>query len=418
MRLINKIILIFLGVSFIVFLIGGMMTYQIIGNEIKKEEQWFLMERLRSTERFITKKQPKRPIIRDKVIILPHSKPIETDNIIFSDTIVYHSTLERPELHNKLEVGKKIEGRYYQITLYDIIIEQDDIIDGIVESLFKTYLILLALVLIMGWILSKKLLIPFERTLESIQGFDIKENEAIVLPKTGTKEFQRLNSFVENMSSKIRNDYQSLKEFSENASHEIQTPLSVAKGKLEILQDTQLDENQHLLVKEAQKSINNLSKLGNMLTLLAKIDNREFENMEEINCSNLLEDILEDYKELIHLKGLKLNVSIEDNVVIVTNTVLFEILVNNLLKNAVKHNLVSQGYISISLNNELMEIKNSGIPLKTDPDKLFDRFKKGNNKTNSLGLGLSIIRKICQVSNMGVEYKCLEEEHILRINFR
>ncbi len=418
MRLINKIILIFLGVSFIVFLIGGLVTYQIIGNEIKKEEQWFLMERLRSTEKYINRKQPNKPIIRDKVMIIPISEPIKTDNIIFSDTIVYHSTLERPELHNKLEVGKEIEGRYYKITLYDIIIEQDDIIDGIVESLFKTYLILLALVLLMGWILSKRLLIPFENTLKTIKNLDIKASEPVVLPKTGTKEFQRLNNFIENMSNKIRGDYQSLKEFSENASHEIQTPLSVAKGKLEILQDTCLDENQHQLVQEAQRSISNLSKLGNMLTLLAKIDNREFDNMEKINASVLVEDIVDDYKELIHLKGLKLEVKIEEDVLIKSNATLFEILVNNLLKNSIKHNLTSKGYVSIHLNNDYLEVKNSGKALHTDPEKLFGRFKKENHQTNSLGLGLSIIKKICEVNNMKVEYTCFEENHLLRVYFK
>lgn len=417
MRLINKITLIFLGVSFIVFLIGGLVTYKVIGDEIKKEEKWFLLERLTSTERYISRKQPKNPIIRDKVIILPQNDSIPIDEYVFSDTIVYHSTLERPEMHNKLEVGKKIEGKFYKITLYDIIIEQDDIIDGIVESLFKTYLILLALVLIMGWILSKRLLIPFEKTLQSIRQFDIKDTEPIILSKTGTKEFKRLNSFIENMSAKIRSDYQSLKEFSENASHEIQTPLSVAKGKLELLQDTGLDENQHQLVKEAQKSITNISKLGNMLTLLAKIDNHEFDTRNKINGSEILEDIIDDYKELIHLKGLRLDLDIAEDVQININPTLFEILVNNLLKNAIKHNINTNGYIFVLMNHSRLEFKNSGIPLKSNPSLLFGRFKKENFKTNSLGLGLSIIKKICEVNNMKAEYACKEQEHILTVHF-
>lgn len=417
MRLITKITLIFLGVSFIVFLIGGLVTYQIIGNEIKKEEQWFLMERLQFTEKYISRKQPTEPIIRDKVIILPKVDSTGVDNIVFSDTIVHHSTLERPELHNKLDVTKKINGKFYEITLYDIIIEQDDIIDGIVESLLKTYLLLLVLIVLMGWILSRKLLTPFEKTLESIQNFDIKENEPIKTSTTGTSEFKKLNLFVEDMSSKIRSDYQSLKEFSENASHEIQTPLSVAQGKLELLQDTLLDENQHLLVKDAQKSLTNLSKLGNMLTLLAKIDNREFDSKEAIDGSNVLHEILEDYKELIHLKGIKLDLAIQDDVNIKINSTLFEILVNNLLKNSIKHNVNSKGYISIILKKEFLQFKNSGLPLKTNPETLFGRFKKENHKTNSLGLGLSIIKKICEVNQMHIDYQCKESEHIITVHF-
>jgi signal transduction histidine kinase len=285
MKLITKIVLIFLGLSLIVFIIGGIVTVQIISNEVKKEERWFLQERLLSTEKYIERRQPTKDIIRDKVIILPQKDSIETDNIIFSDTIVYHSTLERPELHNKLQVGKQIEGRFYKITLYDIIIEQDDIVDGVIESLVKTYILLLIVVLLGSWLLSRRLLHPFEKTLLAIKNFDIKENEHFNLPNTGTQEFKRLNAFIDQMSQKVMADYQSLKEFTENASHEIQTPISIAKGKLELLQDGNLDEDQKRLVSEASKSLTNLSKLGNTLTLLAKIDNQEFEHKERVDVS-------------------------------------------------------------------------------------------------------------------------------------
>jgi signal transduction histidine kinase len=261
MKLITKIVLIFLGLSLIVFIIGGIVTVQIISNEVKKEERWFLQERLLSTEKYIERRQPTKDIIRDKVIILPQKDSIETDNIIFSDTIVYHSTLERPELHNKLQVGKQIEGRFYKITLYDIIIEQDDIVDGVIESLVKTYILLLIVVLLGSWLLSRRLLHPFEKTLLAIKNFDIKENEHFNLPNTGTQEFKRLNAFIDQMSQKVMADYQSLKEFTENASHEIQTPISIAKGKLELLQDGNLDEDQKRLVSEASKSLTNFNTL-------------------------------------------------------------------------------------------------------------------------------------------------------------
>ncbi|WP_375577630.1 HAMP domain-containing sensor histidine kinase [Marivirga tractuosa] len=415
MRLITKIVLIFLGLSLIVFIIGGLVTVQIISNEVKKEEQWFLQERLRSTIHYIERRQPTRDIIRDKVIILPQEDSIEIDNIVFSDTIVHHNTLERPEQHNKLDVGKKIEGRFYKITLYDIIIEQDDIADGVIESLVKTYILLLVVVLLGSWLLSRRLLKPFEDTLSAIKKFDIKENEAFELPKTGTKEFKRLNAFIDQMSQKVMADYQSLKEFTENASHEIQTPISIAKGKLELLQDGDLDEEQKKLVSEASKSLTNLSKLGNTLTLLAKIDNQEFEHKQSVDVSNTLEDFIDEYEELIYLKGISLSKKIETDVEWNIHPVLLEILITNLLNNAIKHNLTEGGFIKIYLESNQLIIENSGKPLNHDTKLLFARFKKGNQSSSSLGLGLAIIQKICLVSGLKINYINKEQLHQITI---
>ena len=411
MRLITKIVLIFLGLSLIVFIIGALVTVQIISNEVKKEERWFLQERLNSTERYIEKREPTKDIIRDKVIILPKEDSIETDNIVFSDTIVYHSTLERPEKHNKLDVGKKINGRFYKITLYDIIIEQDDIVDGVIESLVKTYILLLVVVLLGSWLLSRRLLKPFENTLSAIRKFDIKENEPFELPQTGTKEFKRLNVFIDQMSQKVMADYQSLKEFTENASHEIQTPISIAKGKLELLQDGDLTEEQKKLVSEASKSLTNLSKLGNTLTLLAKIDNQEFDQKESVDVNTTLENILDEYEQLIYLKGISLSKKILDDIEWNIHPVLLEILITNLLNNAIKHNLSKEGFIKVYLQNNQLIIENSGKTLNYKPELLFARFKKGNQSSSSLGLGLAIIQKICTVSGLKISYINKEQLH-------
>jgi len=415
MKLITKIILIFLGLSLIVFIVGGVVTVQIISNEVKKEERWFLQERLRSTERYIERRQPTKDIIRDKVMILPQMDSIEVDNITFSDTIVYHSTLERPEKHNKLEVGKKIGENFYRIILYDIIIEQDDIVDGVIESMVKIYILLLIVVLVGSWLLSKRLLKPFEDTLLAIKTFDIKENEAFKLPETGTSEFKKLNNFIDQMSQKVMADYQSLKEFTENASHEIQTPISIAKGKLELLQEGDLNEEQQRLVKEASRSLSNLSKLGNTLTLLAKIDNQEFQQREKVDVGETLERLLDEYEELIHLKGINYSKKLDADVDWNIHPVLLEILITNLLNNAIKHNLVEDGFLKVNLEDGRLIIENSGKPLDHKPELLFARFKKGNQSSASLGLGLAIIQKICNVSGLKIKYVNKEQLHQLTI---
>jgi signal transduction histidine kinase len=206
-------------------------------------------------------------------------------------------------------------------------------------------------------------------------------------------------------------DYQSLKEFTENASHEIQTPISIVKGKLELLLDGNLDNDQKKLVEDASKGLNNLSKLGKTLTLLAKIDNQEFERKETVDVSNTLLDLLEEYEELIYLKGLNLTHKIEADVDWKIHPVLLEILITNLLNNAIKHNLSEGGFIKVYLEKNQLIIENSGKALNFPTELLFARFKKGNQSSSSLGLGLAIIQKICMVSALKINYLNKEQLH-------
>src|SRR5690606_32582196 len=112
-------------------------------------------------------------------------------------------------------------------------------------------------------------------------------------------EFRQLNSFVEQMVGKARRDYRSVKEFSENASHEMQTPLAIARGKLELLLETNnLDTEQTRLIQSAQQSLGKLSKLGEALTLLTKIDNKEFASRAEVDFSRIVNNCLVNFEDL------------------------------------------------------------------------------------------------------------------------
>jgi signal transduction histidine kinase len=155
---------------------------------------------------------------------------------------------------------------------------------------------------------------------------------------------------MDQMIKKIRSDYRNLKEFSENASHEMQTPLAVAKGKLELmLQSKNLDEEQLTLINSAYNSIDHLSKMGRSLGLLTKIENNEFTNLQETNISAIIHNALYDFQELLVLKGISAETNIEEDVVINADPTLMKILIGNLFQNAVRHNIVG-GKIILKLS--------------------------------------------------------------------
>jgi len=417
MRLILKITIIYLLISLVVFLLGGLITFEVINREVDFEQKGFLRERLTSVSHMIEHRHLDHPIVRDKIAVYPLTEHHEDTEIVYSDTLVMHATLQRMEPHVKLDVIKNINDRSYKISIYDLIIEQDDIADGVQESLIKMYLLLTVVVLVLSSLTSFWLLKPFNRTLEKIKNFSLRRDKKVSFEHSRTKEFNKLNQFLEDMMTKMQRDFQNMKEFTENAAHEMQTPLSIASGKLEILLDAEnLNEEQLAMITSAQQSLKRLSKLNKSLSLLTKIENKEFENVQEIDLSEELKRQIYDFDELIKLKSIVLSTVIEEHVHVKMDSVLCGVLITNLLQNAIRHNK-EHGEIDITLDHTRLEISNTGDSLSTDPQLLFERFRKANQSHESLGLGLAIVKKIIDTSGFKIDYRYKDNKHIIEVQF-
>lgn len=417
MRLIYKITLLFVLISSIVFFIGAMFSYNAMTREINKEEQWFLEERLQSVVSYLERREPTQKIQREKMVITPLDSLLPETKPIFTDTLVTHITLQRIEPHIKLDVIRQVKGRAYKIMLFDLIIEQDDIEDAVRESMIKTYLLLLLVSVILSFVASYLVFKPFQSTLNIIRTFSIKDKSETQLPSSSTKEFRKLNRFINEMMHKAKKDYWALKEFSENASHEIQTPIAIAQAKLELLmEDTQLKETQIELITSTQSALTRISKLSKSLSLLTKIENKEFSDFQEVDLSQLINVLLQDMNELMLLKSIKLQADITPDVKVMGNQLMMEVLFTNLLNNSIKHNY-SGGEIVVVLTFNEATIRNTGNPLSVEPMSLFERFKKGTDNPQSSGLGLSIVKLISIEHGFDVKYTVNGKHHELKVSW-
>ena len=416
MNLILRITLVFACASLIVFLIGGTISYRVMKREVDLEQQRFLKERLDRTEQYINRRNPTDSVTFNQLLIVPLND-FREEYQVYSDTIVMHTQLQRLEPHMKLTAIKNVNDKSYYVSIYGVIIESDDIMDAVTESLMTIYLILLAVIIPVGLVASNLLLRPFKRTLLAIQNFSLKESEEITFPKSGVPEFKKLNDFLNEMSDKARHDYKVLKEFSENASHELQTPIAIMQSKIEVLLDSPgLGEDQLSQISQLQNSLKRLSKLSNSLSLLTKIENQEFVNRHSICLTEVTSNLLSEFSELIELKSISLEKSIEPDIRILADQVLIELLITNLINNAIRHN-IENGYIRVTLTLSYLKIENSGKALNIDPSELFERFKKSNQSESSLGLGLAIVKRICELYNFEVSYSQVDHNHALRIDF-
>lgn len=292
----------------------------------------------------------------------------------------------------------------------------------LIIKVFITETVILLLLLLSIVLLNKRnsrlLWKPFFNTLAKVKEYDIARNQSIeLLNETNTKEFKELNKAFIDLIDKANTAYYNQKQFVENASHEMQTPLAIIRSKLELLINQQgLTENTAAQLADITEANDKLSQMNRTLLLLAKIENNQFPHTESINFSSLL------YKEVSVLKNHydddfpELTISITDDIKLVANLSLLEVLIHNLINNAVEHN-IQGGSISIKLSNSLLIIENTGFPLTQPGETLFERFKKGSHKSRTTGLGLALVKQICMLYNYNVKYTYANGLHKIEVGF-
>ncbi len=247
-------------------------------------------------------------------------------------------------------------------------------------------------------------------------GFKLGQKEPVHFSATAIDEFALMNNILTKVTGKVQQDYLLLKEWTENAAHELQTPLAIIRSQLDILvQDEHLSEQQSKAVQGADRSLERLSKLNRSLLLLAKIENQQFANTCPVDLTAKLEEKLVHFSELwegkqltitTHLQPLKLTMSPE----------LADVLLNNLLGNAFRHN-DTKGTLDIVLDGQQLQVSNTGRREALQQDQLFTRFYKPVSSFDSNGLGLSLIKQICDVSGYTIKYQYTGGKHVFALLF-
>jgi signal transduction histidine kinase len=345
--------------------------------------------------------------------------PANDEKIIrkFSSIELYNKEHDKNIYYRQLEFPVMVNGKMYKADVRKSQEETEDLVQLILKITLAIVLLLLATLFIINRFVLSKLWKPFNSTLQQIKQFNVSGKNDVHLEPTNINEFTELNAAVNSMTQKAIRDYNEIKSFTENASHEIQTPLAIIRSKLELLsQGESLKEEQMNAIQSISETTNRLSKLNQSLILLTKIDNRQFRETEEVNMSLLLLQHLNNYEELFHAKDISITKNINEGIVLTMNETLAEILIVNLLINAIKHN-IEKGSIAIELNKNHLSIANTGKILNVNPAIYFERFKKESASNDSMGLGLSIVKKICETYGFNIHYTYEKMLHILVVNF-
>jgi signal transduction histidine kinase len=321
-----------------------------------------------------------------------------------------------PETFRQLVFGIRAGNNWYRITVSKSLEDSDALVHSIlIISLITILTILVASFAINRFVL-KRIWRPFYQSLDAVRQFKIGSGEELQLPPSSFEEFSFMNDTLLRLTQQAQLDYLSLKTFSENAAHEIQTPIAIIRSKLDLLiQDENLSEEQSQAAQSAYNAIQKLARLNHSLLLLAKIENRQYDEVEQVDLEARLREKLNDFQELWQAQQISVQPLLQP-ARISMNPELADILLNNLLSNATRHNYTG-GYISIILNEKVLEISNTSHEGALDDRALFQRFYKPSQNAQHNGLGLSIIRQICDSSGFPIQYRFEEERHFFRVSF-
>jgi signal transduction histidine kinase len=413
MKLFNRYTRINTMATILIFLLASIAYYFLLRYVIIGQLEDDLKIEQHEIEGYVRKfgKLPAPIAVKDQIIRYVEVSGPSLTQPVFSTV---PSAQDRQESMRQLQFELRLNESWYLVTVGKDLEGTRAIIHAVILITLGVILVILLTSLLINRMLIRKLWQPFYSTLEAMRQYRIGQSERPRFSSTDIDEFQSLNATLNQSISRAEADFRHLKEFTENASHELQTPLAVVRSKLDILiQDETLSESQSRLVQNAYEAVHKLTRLNSSLLLLSKIENRQFEKLTTIRFDQTIEQKMDELAELLREKDFTIVKALEP-VSININVQLADILLNNLFSNAIRHS-PDHGILRLELNSRNFCMANTALGDSLDESKLFDRFYKGGNDSDHHGLGLSIAAQICQVSGISIQYQYGSKQHLFRI---
>jgi signal transduction histidine kinase len=329
---------------------------------------------------------------------------------------MYDSIEHESDPFRTLSTSVVIKDKPYLLTIRMSLVDNNELVMALGIVQVALIILLAAGLLLLNRSLSRKLWKPFYNTLNQLKAYELDKSESIQPEKTNIIEFDDLNKTVSHLTDRNRKVYLEQKEFIENASHELQTPLSIFQSKLDnLMQIPALTEADAATILDMEETAQRMARLNKNLLLLSKIDNDQFNEVEEIDLSALANKLLSNLQPMADIDNISIQISISP-LSIKANSTLLEVLLTNLFHNAIRHTN-AKGEVIVQIAGRVLTVSNTGSPLKMSAEKMFERFSKEGRSENSSGLGLAIVKKICDTCRYDLHYKYQSGVHTFSVTF-
>lgn len=395
--------------AFAIALVGAVGFYTLIHQKIRHEVDEILTSQVKQTALRLQKLSVNNVSDWDNN---PRIERVMTSiRPTFTDITVRDSLgSNEPIPIRQLQATVSAKGQIYLITVQLPYYEFNELTREMSVGVIVGFLLLMALSVTIGLGLSRRLWRPFYSTIDQLGSFRLDEASGYAFPESSIKEFRLLGRSLNELTQKLGRQFSLQKQFTENASHELQTPLAVASAELELLlQSEHLTEADHTHLQHITDALGRMSQLNRSLLLLTQVENDQFARDDVLDLSELLNSYTDEYESFFEHKNMTVRRNIAPDVHLPMNRQLAIVLLTNLLKNAARHggarHKINEGFVSIELTADALTIQNTGNPLPFADNLLFNRFVKDPARPDSTGLGLALVRQICDRYRLPLTYQ-------------
>jgi signal transduction histidine kinase len=335
----------------------------------------------------------------------------------FQDRMMLNTITGQPQQYRQIAEVVWFRGLPYRLEVRTSVLDNQDLLVGIMVAGTILLAVLLGGMLVIQHVLTRRYWRPFYHTLGVLQQYQLDQHHAPVLAATTIPEFKALNAAIARVLGRHQRLYQRQREFAENAAHELQTPLAILRTKLDLLvQAPGLTEEQAGHIEPLLAVTQRLTHLSRSLLLLTHLDQQLFFATETVDLAAVVRQLLTQMAEQLAAGDISLSAELVPSVLVSVNRSLIEILVSNLLSNAIRHNLPG-GELRVGLTAHLFSVENTGRPQALPADQLFARLRpRPDRLPGSVGLGLPIARQICETCGFLLSYHYHEPgRHLMRV---
>lgn len=409
MKLLTKTGLNFISASIFFFFLGSLGGYYFIR---------YALDEFLNSELYEAKRVVEETPVSDNIYLTYADVEVDTIDGLpqyldaeLSDTVMVNPKTGNYEFYRKLTFDKRSGHQSLRFHILRSLAPSDLLVIKFTLMLAVFPILFFVILFLVNRTSTKYSLAVFYDTIRKLKAFDVNKDNKLDLMASDIDEFEQLNEVFNAMDKKIKEDFERLKEYTGNTSHELQTPLAIITSKIdELLQSPNLTGEQITNLAGIMETVNRLSKINQALIFLAKLDNRMFSDEETVDLFDLIREQIELFNPMIEDKNISVDMASTDKCEVVMNRSLAHTLIQNLVKNAIRHNY-RDGYIKIECTCKQLTIANSGKALNIKGDELFQRFRKDGNHPQSIGIGLSVVKRICEMSGIDIQYNYHENHH-------
>lgn len=335
----------------------------------------------------------------------------------YIDTTMYMQNEDDYEPVRLLTTVFTHNNKYYQLQVATSMVEEDDLIAELLYSLLWLFLGLVLSIILLNKLLLGRIWNSFYHLLHQLRNYKLDSQEVIKVKDSRIEEFQLLNENIKALLKRTKETFNSQKQFIENASHELQTPLAISINKLETLAEkNNLSAEDMQLLSGALDNLDRMTRLNRSLLLLTRIENKQFPDTELVDLSLIVQKLAEDFSDQADFSDIHISVKEQQPCTIKMNQDLATIMISNLIKNAIVHNYKG-GTIDIKIDAQSLLIENTGDHKPLDEATIFTRFYKQHPSSSSTGLGLAIVKAIADMYGYKIDYNFSGNKHQFILQF-